>query len=159
MNNSQNMNHKKKRKVTGLERYLFEEIGIEFKACLFFFCILFFYCTDRLLEGVTVANIWHMSEMILLCYAMGYFQVYLMGAFDEGEKVDIKTFIYTFLCSAVYTGISYFGSWFHKDLMLTIGFFSYMVVVYVCTFLVYKFRRDIDEKLLNEDLKHFQERQ
>ena len=34
------------KKWTLLERYLHQEIGIEFKACLYFFCILFRLCLD-----------------------------------------------------------------------------------------------------------------
>ena len=32
-----------KKKLSWFERYLFDEIGIEFKACLYFFAIMFFY--------------------------------------------------------------------------------------------------------------------
>ena len=31
----------KSKGLTKLERYLLEEIGVEFKACLYFFCYLF----------------------------------------------------------------------------------------------------------------------
>ena len=37
-----------KKKLTWYEKYLFDEIGIEFKACLYFFAILFFYCIYRI---------------------------------------------------------------------------------------------------------------
>ena len=53
-----------KKKVSLWERYLTKEIGIEFKACLYFFGVLFYYCTYRLCIGVTVAEILHMAEMI-----------------------------------------------------------------------------------------------
>ena len=33
---------KKDNGLTGLERYLLEEIGVEFKACIYFFCYLFY---------------------------------------------------------------------------------------------------------------------
>ena len=58
-----------KKKVSLWERYLTKEIGIEFKACLYFFGVLFYYCTYRLCIGVTVAEILHMAEMIFLTYA------------------------------------------------------------------------------------------
>ena len=60
------------------ERYLTKEIGIEFKACLYFFAILFFYCMYRLCLGKTVADMIHMAEMIGLAYLVGYLQVYLL---------------------------------------------------------------------------------
>ena len=59
-----------KKKVSLWERYLTKEIGIEFKACLYFFGVLFYYCTYRLCIGVTVAEILHMAEMIFLTYAV-----------------------------------------------------------------------------------------
>ena len=60
------MKKSNKKKVSLWERYLTKEIGIEFKACLYFFGVLFYYCTYRLCIGVTVAEILHMAEMIFL---------------------------------------------------------------------------------------------
>ena len=60
--------NKDKKRVTMWELYLTKEIGIEFKACLYFFAILFFYCVVRLIGGVFVADMLHMLEMILACY-------------------------------------------------------------------------------------------
>ena len=54
------------------ERYLTKEIGIEFKACLYFYALLFFYCVYRVCVGSTVAEILHMAEMIFLTYIVGY---------------------------------------------------------------------------------------
>ena len=69
------------------ERYLTKEIGIEFKACLYFFAILFFYCMYRLCLGKTVADMIHMAEMIGLAYLVGYLQVYLLWNFDEADTI------------------------------------------------------------------------
>lgn len=81
---------KRRKKISVWEHYLTKEIGIEFKACLYFFCILFFYSVYRVVGGSLEASIIHMSEMILLTYAMGYVQVYLLSNFDEGEHLGIK---------------------------------------------------------------------
>jgi len=148
-----------KKKVSLFERYLTEEIGIEFKACLYFFCILFFYSMYRVINGSLEASIIHMAEIILLTYGMGYFQVYLLSNFDEGETLGIREIFYIVLCSLIYTGASYLGNWFDKSLAVSVGFVFYMILAYVCAFLVYKFKRDIDSKLLNEDLKTFQDQQ
>ena len=67
----------KKNKLTLWERYLTQEIGIEFKACLYFFAILFFYCMYRLVQGIFDASMLHMAEMILAAYIIGYLQVYV----------------------------------------------------------------------------------
>ena len=147
-----------KKKVSRFERYLTEEIGVEFKACLYFFCILFFYAMYRVLNGNFEASISHMAEMILLTYGMCYLQLYFMNNFDEGERFGIREVLYTISCVGIYTGISYWGKWFDRNLAVTAGYAAYMMFAYVCAFLVYKTKRDIDGKLLNEDLKAFQER-
>lgn len=147
-----------KKKVSLFERYLTDEIGIEFKACLYFFCILFFYSVYRVVNGSWEASILHMLEMILLTYGMGYVQLFFMSNFDEGEKLGAKEICYTILCSGIYTGFSFLGKWFDRNLIATICFLLYMILAYVCAFLVYKVKRSIDGKILNEDLKAFQER-
>lgn len=148
-----------KKKVNALEKYFSTEISVEFKACLYFFCILFFYCMYRLYCGDVTASIIHMGEMILLTYGMGYFQIYALSNFDEGENLRLKEFFYIFLCSGIYTLVSYLGNWFNGNLYVISGYFIYMVIAYICTFFVYKTKRKIDARLLNEDLKAFQERQ
>lgn len=153
-----NRGKKARKNLTLFEHYLFEEIGIEFKACLFFFCILVFYCTNQLCNGSKVALILHMTEMISLTYIMGYVQVYLLDGFDEADKLDVKGLVYMILCTIVYTACSYFGNWFEKDPVLTIGFFTYMFLAYLCAFFLYKFRRKMDEKMLNNELRQFQAR-
>ena len=148
----------KKRSISRFERYLFEEIGIEFKACLYFFCILFFYSVCRMVEGNFEAGIIHMAEMIFLAYGMGYAQVYLLSNFDEGERLQLRGGVYIVLCSAIYAVVSFVCRWFERSVVVSLGFFLYMMLIYVCAFFVYKFRRDIDAKMLNDDLKAFQER-
>ena len=147
-----------KKKVSRFEKYLTEEIGVEFKACLYFFCILFFYAMYRVLNGNFEASIVHMAEMILLTYGMCYVQLYFMNNFDEGERFGIKEVFYTVLCVGIYASVSYFGKWFDRNLAVTGVYVAYMMFSYVCAFLVYKAKRDIDGKFLNEDLKAFQER-
>lgn len=147
-----------KKKVSVWEYLLSTEIGIEFKACLYFFCILFYYSVYRLTEGEIEANIVHMAEMIVCTYGMGYVQRFLLSNFDEGDRLKGREIIYVVLCSLIYTGAAFGGSWFDRNIGVGIGFFAYMVLVYVCAFLIYKLKRMIDAKLLNEDLKAFQER-
>lgn len=62
------------------------------------------------------------------------------------------------LCSGIYTGVSYAAGWLDRRIPITIGFFAYMLFAYLCAFGVYKIRRNIDEKLLNQDLAAFQAR-
>lgn len=150
---------KKKDKLTLWERYLTKEIGIEFKACLYFFALLFFYCIYRLLCKRTDASILHMAEMIFSTYIMGYLQVFLLWNFDEADALKRKEILAMCLCTCIYTGVSYFCSWFDRNLTATIIFAAYVVFLYVCVFLVYRMRRRIDDKILNEELRMFKTRE
>ena len=145
-----------KKKPTLFERYLTREIGIEFKACLYFFAILFFYCVYKLAAGVYVAGILHMAEMIFACYIMGYIQVYVFWNFDEGDELGGKEILGMVICTAVYTLLSYFLEWFDGSLWLSLGFAAYIIVVYICVFFIYRSKRRIDDRILNEELKAFQ---
>lgn len=146
------------KKMSLLERYLVVEIAIEFKACIYFFSILFFYSTYRLIGGSREADILHMGEMILLTYGMGYFQRYVLGNFDEGERLGVREALYLFLCVGIFAAVSYLGNWFGRSALGTVFFALFMVVAYLCGFLVYKLKRVLDAKQLNEDLRAFQER-
>lgn len=140
------------------ERYLTKEIGIEFKACLYFFAILFFYCCYRLCTGRTVAEILHMSEMIFLTYIVGYLQVFVLWNFDEAESLGKKELLGIGIGTVIYTVVSYLGNWFEKNVWVTLGFAAYVILLYTCVFFIYKCRRNIDDKILNADLELFKAR-
>ncbi len=140
------------------ERILSREIGIEFKACLYFLCILCFYSVYHLLGGHYEASILHMTEMICLTYVMGYLQVYLLSNFDEAMRLGLREILYMLLCSGIYMLCSIFCKWFDGNLLVIAVFTIYMILIYLFTFLIYKLKREIDEKLLNEDLRAFQKR-
>ena len=148
----------KKKELARLGLYLFVEIGIEFKACLYFFCILFFYSMYRIAGGNWEASILHMMEMIFTTYGMGYVQMYLMSNFDEGERLGKKEFCYVLLCSGFYTLVAVLGNWYDGSVIMAGCFFLFMILSYVCAFLVYKIKRNLDSKVLNAELKAFQER-
>lgn len=147
-----------KTKLSLLERYLVVEIGIEFKACIYFFSILFFYSMYRLLCGSMEASILHMGEMIFLTYGMGYLQKYGLADFDEADRLGLKEIAYLLLCAGIYTIVSWLGGWFDRRMSVTILYALFMVLAYVCGFLVYKVKRTLDAKQLNEDLRAFQGR-
>jgi len=149
----------KKGKLSLWERYLSKEIGIEFKACLYFFAMLVYYCSYKIYYGIYDASILHMSELIMLNYCLGYVQVYLMGNFDEADHLGFKEICYMLICTAIYVITAYFCNWFDKNIIVTLGFAAWVIFMYVCCFLLYKWRRKIDEKNLNSDLKMFQTRQ
>ena len=147
---------KDKKKVTLWELYLTKEIGIEFKACLYFFAFLFFYCVFRIIGGVYEASILHMTELIFTCYFIGYIQVYVLWNFDEGDCVSAKEIFGMLICTAAYSFLSWLFGWFDKNILATVIFAIYILVTYICVFFIYKCKRDIDDKKLNEDLKLFQ---
>ena len=140
------------------ERYLTREIGIEFKACLSFFALLFFYCIYRICTGSVVAEILHMAEMIFLAYLIGYLQVFVLWNFDEADHLGRKECIGIAVCSAIYTVVSYLLKWFDRNPYVTVGFAAYVIFLYVCVYFVYKCRRKIDDKILNADLELFKTR-
>lgn len=146
------------KKPTLWERYLTKEIGIEFKACLYFFALLFFYCVYRICTGSVVAEILHMAEMIFLCYIIGYCQVFLLWNFDEADQLGGREAFGIGVCTVIYTAASFLLGWFDRNLYVTIGFAAYVIFLYVCVYLVYKCRRKIDDKILNSDLELFKTR-
>ena len=100
-----------------------------------------------------------MGEMILSTYGMGYMQVWLLSNFDEGEQMGVREVGYMVLCAGIYTGVAVLCKWFDGIVGMAIAFYFYMLFVYICAFLVYKIKRDLDTRVLNEDLKNFQTRE
>ena len=147
---------KDNKKVTLWELYLTKEIGIEFKACLYFFAILFYYCVYKMINGIFDANILHMTEMIFTCYIIGYLQVYIFWNFDESDTLGIKEATGMVVCTALYCVVAHFGGWFDKNITVLLIFAAYILFTYFCVFLIYRSKRRIDDKKLNEDLKLFQ---
>lgn len=141
-----------------LKRYLYSEIGIEFKACLYFGMILFFYFLYRVIGGSFYASIVIMTEMVFAAYMMGYIQVYLMGNFDEAERFGVREGISSVGCSVCYTAISFLGKWYDRDMKVTVLFFLYVMFCYACVFLCYKIKRDADTAKLNKELNDFKSR-
>lgn len=146
------------KKLSLWERYLTKEIGIEFKACLYFFAILLYYCTYRLCVGLAVADILHMAEMIFATYVIGYLQVFVLWNFDEADSLGKKEILGIVICTVIYTGLAYLCCWYDRNLYVTLGFTLYVIFFYVCTYLLYKWKRKIDDKKLNEELNLFKTR-
>lgn len=140
-----------------LNSYLSKEIAIEYKACLYFYSILVFYCIYLVCQGVFHASILHMCEMIGSTYLMGYLQIYCLDNFDEAEQFGEREFMKTIICSVIYTGVSFLFGWFDRSIWVTLLFFSFFVFAYWCVYLINKMKRNIDTKNLNELLEQFKE--
>lgn len=149
---------KPKKRKFDLTVFMAREAGIELKAALYFWCILFFYSAFRLLNGVWEAEILHLFQMIFTTYFMGYLQMYAFANFDEGERFGLKSFLYAVLCSGLYTAVAYVFRWLETSGVALLLFFCYLLLAYVCAWWMYKVKRAGDTKTLNADLKAFQER-
>ncbi|MCR5119341.1 MAG: DUF3021 domain-containing protein [Lachnospiraceae bacterium] len=145
-----------KKKLSLWERYLTKEIAIEFKACLYFFALLFFYCVYRVICGIYEAGILHMAEMIFSCYFIGYIQVYLFDNFDESDELKGRKLAGMIICTGIYALLSFVLGWFDGIWQVTAIFVLYWIITYFCVFLIYRSKRRIDDKKLNEELKLFQ---
>ena len=144
--------------MSWFKRYLASEIGIEFKACLYFFAILFFYSMYQIWQGSFFASIILMAEMIFSTYIMGYIQVYLLGNFDEAEQLTWREVLASVFCSVLYTVISFLGKWYDRNITVTVLFFCYILFCYICVFFVYKVKRDVDTAMLNQELENFKKK-
>lgn len=146
---------KKDKLWEGLKNYFSWEIAIEYKACLYFFAILFFYCMFRITRESFSASMLHMAEMILTTYLMGYFQVYLLGNFDEAEKLGKKELLYLALCTILYTVSSWAFGWFERDWIATAIFAAFIAFAYWCVYFINKIKRAIDTENLNRQLTEY----
>lgn len=146
-------------KIRGLfEEYLTRKIGAEIKCCLTFLLILCYYCAYKLVIGFEAAGILHMFEMVWTAYILEWIQVLLHSDFDEVDRLSLKEWFVVLGGSLIYALISLLCGWFAGNIPVTIGFFVYMIVAYLCTYLIYKIKRTIDAKMLNNDLRAFQEK-
>lgn len=140
------MNEKKRK----WDRFFSREIAIEYKACLYFSCIIFFYIVYLMLESNYFASIRVIWEIVLTAYAVGYIQVYLFWNFDEAERIGKREWCGIWLCACLYAGMSWGFHWFDRKPAATVLFVGYMLFVYVCVFLCNKIKRDIDTRHLNQ---------
>lgn len=137
------------------KKYLSFEVRIDFKTCIYFFMILFFYSTYKIIQGSLFASIITMAEMIAAAYIIGYIQVYLLKNFDEAEELGSQEILAVFLCSVLYTSISYILNWYDRNIPATLFFLLYMILCYLSIFLAYKIKRDIETTALNRELEHY----
>lgn len=141
-----------------IEKYLTRKIGVEIKCCLMFFMVLCFYSGYRLVCGSMEAGIIHMLEMVVLAYLLGWIQALIGSDFDEVDRLCAKDWAVVLIGSLIYTAASLLFGWLDGNPTATVLFAVYMVITYLCIFLIYKIKRAIDAKLLNNDLMQFQKR-
>lgn len=140
---------------SGFLRYLRDEIAIEYKSCLYFFAILFFYCVCLVCRGIYSADMLHMAEIMLTAYGIGYLQVYGLHNFDEAEELGKREGFSMFFCTGLYTATSFGFGWFGRNIAATVVFYIYMLFGYWCVYLINKIKRKIDTENLNWMLTEF----
>lgn len=135
--------------------YLGAEVWIEYKACLYSYCMMVFYCVFLLCQRIYQARILILSEMVLVAYFMVYLQVYPLKNFDESDRFGKHELLSTLLCSFLYMLISYMLNWFERSFLATGLFFLFMLFSFCCVYLVNKIRRAYDTRNLNRMLADF----
>ena len=148
------MKNRTKRKYTFMD-YLRDEIGIEYKACLYFFALVFCYACYRLYCGIYTAELLHLGEQILTTYIMNYVQLFLMGNFDESDRFGWRELGFSLLCCGMYTAAAHLCGWFGRNVIVELIFFAFWLFAYFCAYLVNKIRRGADTRQLNEELERF----
>ncbi|MBO5057846.1 MAG: DUF3021 family protein [Lachnospiraceae bacterium] len=141
--------------IKGFKKYLGIEITIEYKACLYFYGILTFYCIYLICQKTYFASILHMCEMILAAYFMGYLQIYVLHNFDEAEKLGKREIISITLCSILYAAFSFLLGWFDRKIEVTCLYFLFTLFMYWCVYLINKMKRAADTDKLNRMLAEF----
>lgn len=147
------MNKWKKR----LGEFLSWEIAIEYKACLYFCCIVFFYFAWLICHGIYAASILFMVEMILTAYFIGYLQVYVFHNFDEAESLGKREWAEIFFCAGIYTAVSWGFGWYDRSMAASLLFLAFLLLCYFCIFLINKIKRDADTEKLNRMLAEYKE--
>lgn len=110
------------------------------------------------MQQTWTASILHMAEMIGTTYLTGYLQVFLLGNFDEAEKIGKREAAGAVLCSAIYTVLSYVLGWFDKKTGVTVVFALFLLFAYFCVFLINKIKRQVDTRQLNAMLSQYKEK-
>ncbi|MBQ7784196.1 MAG: DUF3021 domain-containing protein, partial [Oscillospiraceae bacterium] len=99
-----------------------------------------------------------MLEMVWAAYILEWVQVLVHCDFDEVDKLGLKEWLMIIIGSPVYAFAGHFLGWFDGNAAVAVGFGVYMIICYLCTFWIYAIKRSIDAKMLNSDLKKFQQR-
>lgn len=138
--------------------YLRTEIAIEYKACLYFACILFFYFAYLMSRRVYSASILFMFEMIMTAYVMSYLQVYLFCDTDVADRPGTKGLLGILVCAGLYGAASFWLGWFEESFLASFMFVGYMLLIYSCVWLLNRMKRALDTEHLNKMLSEFKEK-
>lgn len=137
------------------EKFLSNEIIIDFKACTYFFCTVFFYSVVQIINQIYSVQILTLVEMVITNYVICYIQVYCFRNFDESNKFGKNEIFGISVCTLIYAFVSYIFNWFDRNFLITLIFAAFVVICYICVILCYKVKRYIDTKNLNRMLENY----
>ncbi len=140
-----------------LARWLANDIALQFKGGLYFFCMTFFYCMVQIFKGIYTLDILTVAEIVVALYLICYMQMYLLNNFDESDKLGKSEVFGIAVCTTVYVSLSYVLNWFGRGIAVTVAFAAYVICCYICVFLCYKIKRNIDTKHLNNMLEKYKQ--
>lgn len=139
------------------KKALVNEIAIDFKACVYFFCVVFFYCVTQLLEGIHSVRILTLAEIVLTNYVICYVQTYVFRDFDESDRFGKNEIAGILMCAFLYTAASLLFGWFGGSEPVTALFALYIILTYVCVILCCIVKRKLDTKQLNKLLSNYKQ--
>lgn len=139
------------------KRYLLHEIEIDFKACTYFFCVVFFYSMVQICHQTYSVKILTLTEMILTNYVICYIQVYVFDNFDESDKFGRNEISGIAVCTALYAAVSWLFDWFGGSIALTALFAAFVILCYICVILCYIVKRRLDTRQLNHMLELYKQ--
>lgn len=135
--------------------YLLNEIEIDFKACIYFFCVTFFYCVAELCQHRFSVKILTLGEILIVNYVICYVQTYVFHNFDESDRFGKNEFWGISVCTVLYTAASLLFGWFGKSPLITVLFAGFVVLCYICVILCYIVKRRLDTRKLNHMLENY----
>ena len=140
------------------EKFLSQEISIEYKAGIYSLCHLF-HCACYLIWQQTFSiSLLQIAQITLFSYIICNLQVYVFKNFDEWDKLTTIWWFYASACTGIYLLIAWLFNWFDGQLWVWLGFGMWQLFCYVCIYLVNKIKRQIDSKHLNNLLKTYKEK-
>ena len=147
----------KEKIIKGVKKALVNEILIDFKACVYFFCVVIFVCMVLLCEGIHSVSIVTLAEIVLTNYVICYVQTYLFDTFDESDCFGKNEIAGILTCTFLYTAASLLFDWFDGSELVTALFALYIIFTYICVILCYIVKRKLDTKQLNKMLNHYKQ--
>ncbi|MBQ9903020.1 MAG: DUF3021 family protein [Clostridia bacterium] len=147
----------KEKLKNGFKKALSNEIAIDFRACVYFFCVVMFYCAVALCKGIFQVKILTLVEIVLTNYVICYVQTYLFRDFDESQHFGTNELAGILMCTFLYVAASLLFGWFDGSELITGLFAAYIILTYVCVILCFAVKRKLDTRQLNKLLNNYKQ--